>query len=163
MATVHYAEQAVRFTRLASYLAPASFVLLRGTLGLLFAQSGWGKLQNLDRTAGFFESLNIPAPTFHAALVGGVELLGGVALILGVLTRLAALPLVITMVVAIVTAHLPEVEGALELLTIDETIYLAILLLLVARGPGAWSVDSLVVGRMGLRRSANETELGSKV
>lgn len=163
MATVHYAEQAARLTKLASYLAPASFVLLRGTLGLLFAQSGWGKLQNLDRTAGFFESLNIPAPTFHAALVGSVELLGGVALILGVLTRLAALPLVITMVVAIVTAHLPEVEGALELLTIDETIYLAILLLLVARGPGAWSVDSLVVGRMGLRRSANETELGSKV
>lgn len=122
--------------------APLSSLLLRLALGAMFAQSGWGKLQNLERTAGFFGGLGIPAPAFHALLVGNVELIGGVLVAIGLFTRTAALPLAITMVVAIATALLPEVEGPLDFITLNETLYLALLTWAVTHGPGKWSVDA---------------------
>lgn len=123
-------------------LAPLSSLLVRLALGVMFAQSGWGKLQNLERTAGFFEGLGIPAPAFHALLVGNVEFIGGAFVAIGLLTRTAALPLAITMVVAIATALLPDVEGVLDFITLDETLYLALLAWAITHGPGKWSLDA---------------------
>lgn len=133
-------------------------LLVRVSLGVLFAQSGLGKLSNLPRTTEFFESLGIPAPEIQALVVGNVELLGGVALALGLLTRLAALPLAATMLVAIVTALLPEVENVLDLLALNETLYLAVLVLLVTQGPGRWSVDAFVESRFAKRKSSAKAQ-----
>ncbi len=137
-------------------LAPASFLLVRVSLGLMFAQAGWGKLGNLERTAGFFSSLGIPAPGFHAGLVAGVELVGGTALVLGLLSRLVSIPLSITMIVAILTAKLSDVGGIIDLITLDETLYLAVLFALIAVGPGSWSLDHPLSQRV-FRHKAKET------
>lgn len=86
-------------------------LILRLVLGAIFFKAGSGKLfgwfggHGLEGAASFFQSLGIPAPHFQAVFVGGTEFLGGLALILGLLTRLAAIPLAITMIVAIFTAH----------------------------------------------------------
>lgn len=134
--------------KIASSGAPAASMLVRLALGVMFAQSGWGKLQNLERTAGFFEGLGIPAPSFHAVLVGNVEFLGGILLVVGLLTRLVSIPLAVTMGVAILTAMLPDVEGPLDFITLDETLYLAILVLMITQGPGKWSLDTLVSNKL---------------
>ena len=57
-----------------SFLGPA---LARVTVGVVFAASGWGKLQNLEQVTGFFTDLGIPAAAFQARLVAGTELVGG--------------------------------------------------------------------------------------
>lgn len=128
--------------RIACAGAPLSSLLVRVALGAMFAQAGWGKLQNLERTTGFFEGLGIPAPGLHALLVGNVEFVGGVLLGLGLVTRLSAVPLAIIMVVAIATALLPEVDGVLDFLTLDEVLYFAILSWVITHGPGKWSIDA---------------------
>jgi putative oxidoreductase len=52
--------------------------------------------------------LGLPAPMLLATLVGYIEFVGGFALLLGLATRLFALPLMLTMLVAILTVHLPH-------------------------------------------------------
>ncbi|HYI45076.1 MAG TPA: DoxX family protein [Actinomycetota bacterium] len=61
---------------------------LRIGVGVVMAWHGWQKVDGgVTNFAGFVESLGIPAPTFMAYLVTGLELLGGLALVIGVLTR----------------------------------------------------------------------------
>ena len=55
----------------------AVLLFLRIIIGYRFFLSGKGKLANFDRTTGFFESLHIPAPAFHAGLVGCTEIIAG--------------------------------------------------------------------------------------
>jgi putative oxidoreductase len=85
-------------------------LLARLTLGIVFAESGWGKLHNLPRVIAFFTELGIPAPSVQAPFVAGVELVGGLLLIVGLFTPLAAVFLAATMVVAIATAKMGDVH-----------------------------------------------------
>ena len=41
-------------------------LVTRITIGWVFIESGWGKLHNLDRVIGYFQSLGIPAPAIQA-------------------------------------------------------------------------------------------------
>src|SRR5260221_11297614 len=70
-------------------------------------QTGWGKLTGINKVVGFFTDLGIPAPALNAYFVSALEFGGGLLLILGLGSRLIALPLVINMIVAYVTAD-PE-------------------------------------------------------
>src|SRR5437763_12646395 len=83
-----------------SWLPP---LFARLTLGVVFVSSGWGKVHDLGKVTQFFTSLGIPAPAFNAALVGWTELICGGLLLVGLLTRLAACPLIVSMIVAIAT------------------------------------------------------------
>ncbi len=78
--------------------ADSAIVVLRLGVGLVFIYTGWMKVANLSGTASFFATLGFSA--FWAYLVSFVELIGGIAIILGVYTRVAAMLLVITMIVA---------------------------------------------------------------
>lgn len=87
-------------------LAP---LLLRLFLAPIFIQAGYGKLSALDTTAAWFGNpdygLGLPFPELMAWLAGSAELIGGWMLLLGLATRLSALPLMFTMLVAAVSAH----------------------------------------------------------
>jgi putative oxidoreductase len=129
--------------------AGKSLALLFGRLGvgLVFMSTGWGKVHSVEKVTAFFESLHIPAPGFHAVLVGWTELLCGTAIVLGVLTRLAAIPLVISMIVAILTAKRAELHGLFDLVTFDEFTYIVLLVMIAVLGPGALSVDRVLAKR----------------
>lgn len=122
-------------------------LLARLTLGLVFVESGWGKLGNLERVAGFFASLGLPAPAFQAHLVAFSEFGFGILVLAGLCTRLAALPLSAIMVVAIVTARSEELSGfwggLSALAGFTEFLYLLLLVWLIVAGPGALSLDRL--------------------
>jgi putative oxidoreductase len=120
--------------------------LLLGRLatGLLFLSAGWGKVHDLGKVTEFFSSLGIPFPGFNAVLVGYSEMLCGFALVVGLLTRLAALPLVVSMAVAIFTARADDVSGLFDLIGLEEFTYLSVLMMLVILGPGRASLDHLL-------------------
>jgi uncharacterized membrane protein YphA (DoxX/SURF4 family) len=65
---------------------------------------------------GRFTKIGIPAPQFFAPFVGVVEIVCGTLLIVGLVTRLAAIPLMIDISVAIITTKIPNVVygGLLE-------------------------------------------------
>ena len=129
-------------------LAP---LLGRLAVGLLFMSTGWGKVHNIEKVTSFFTSLHIPAPHFQAILVGYSELLCGTALVIGLLSRLATIPLMVSMVVAILTAKLPELHGLFDLIGFDEFTYLVVLAMIAILGPGALSLDAILVKRLGWR------------
>lgn len=128
-------------------LAPLrGFALLLGRLavGLVFMSTGWGKVHNVQKVTEFFTSLHIPAPGFNAVLVGWSELLCGTALVIGLLTRLATIPLIVSMVVAILTAKRGDIHGFFDLVGFEETTYLLLLVMIALLGPGSLSVDHLL-------------------
>src|SRR5258706_12370227 len=73
----------------------------RVTVGWIFVQSGWGKLHSLDQVVKFFTDLGIPAPQIQAPFAAGTEFVCGSLVLLGLATRVAALPLMAGMTVAL--------------------------------------------------------------
>ena len=128
-----------------SWLAP---LVGRLAVGLLFLSTGWGKVHSLDKVTAFFVKLGIPAPGLNAVVVGYSELICGALLILGLFTRLATLPLIVSMVVAILTAKLPEIHDLFDLVGADEFTYLCVLVMLFIIGPGRASLDQILARRL---------------
>ncbi len=126
------------------WLAP---LLVRMVIGSVFIQTGWGKLHSLGQVTDFFRSLGIPAPELQAPFVASVEFGGGILVLLGLFSRLAALPLMGTMVVAILTAKLKEFTGPLDLFGAQEFDYLVLLFTLFIYGAGPVSVDQFICKR----------------
>ncbi len=92
--------------------APRATVLIRLMVGVVFASEGVQKFLYPNALgAGRFAKIGIPAPELMGPFVGGVEVVGGVLILLGLLTRLAAVPLVIDISVAIVSTKLPILLG----------------------------------------------------
>lgn len=120
---------------------PLALLLGRLGVGLVFLSTGWGKVHNVEKVTQFFTELGIPAPGFHAVLVGWSELLCGAALVIGLLTRLATIPLIVSMIVAILTAKRADIHGFFDLVAFEEFTYLVLLVMIAILGPGNWAVD----------------------
>ena len=120
-----------------------ALLVTRLTLGILFVSTGWGKVHNLAKITDYFVELKIPAPGFNAVLVSYTELLCGGLLILGLASRFASIPLMVTMVVALISAKASEVHGLPDLFGQIEWTYFAMLFVIVAFGPGKVSLDTL--------------------
>ena len=124
----------------------------RLTVGLVFFQSGWGKLHDLESVTGYFTELGIPNPAFQAALASSAEFVCGGLLLLGLATRFAVVPLIVTMCVAIRTAQWENVDGIGSLVGLVEFSYIALLVWLGTDGPGPLSLDHLI-GRLARDRA----------
>ena len=122
--------------------APAATILVRLAVGAIFLSEGAQKfIYPADLGVGRFEKIHLPHPEVLAPFVGTCEIVCGALLLVGFLTRLAALPLIATMLVAIVTTKLPILrdKGLLAMAheaRVDGAMLLsAIFLLLVGAGP----------------------------
>jgi putative oxidoreductase len=125
------------------FVAPS---VARLTLGVLFMSTGWGKVHSLAKVTAFFTDLGIPAPGLNAHVVSFVELVGGALLCVGLASRLAAVPLMVSMLVAILTAQREQVHGLPDLFGLVEWTYFALLLWVALAGPGKLSLDHLLFG-----------------
>jgi putative oxidoreductase len=128
-----------------SWLPPT---LARVTIGWLFLQTGWGKVHNLPQIIEYFRSLGIPAPEIQAPFASATELVCGALILAGLFTRLASVPLIVTMVVAIATAKKGDVHAVDDLFGIVEYLYIVILAYLGVAGAGPLSLDNLLVRRV---------------
>ena len=127
--------------------APASVALIRVMVGAVFVSEGIQKFLFPDALGvGRFVKIGIPAANFFAPFVGVVEIGCGLLVVLGLMTRLAVVPLLIDILVAIVTTKLPMLSKSGFWATAHEarTDYCMLLgltfLLLV--GAGSWSFDA---------------------
>ena len=120
----------------------------RVTIGWVFLQSGWGKLHDLPKVVAFFTDLGIPAPQFQAPLAATAEFLCGGFLLIGLFTRVASLPLIATMIVAILTALRGNIHELSDLFEMSEFLYIALLLWLGAYGAGPISLDAYFARRL---------------
>ncbi|MBX6389964.1 MAG: DoxX family protein [Frankia sp.] len=98
--------------RLAATRAPASVVLIRLYVGVVFLFEGIQKFLFPDQLGtGRFERAGIPAPGFFAPLDGVFEIACGALILAGLATRLAAVPMVVNMVGALLITKLPILWG----------------------------------------------------
>jgi len=125
-----------------SWLPPT---LARFTVGWVFLWSGWGKLHSLDKIVEFFGQLGIPRPELQAPFASGTEFVCGILILAGLCTRIASVPLIITMIVAIVTAQRENVAALGDLFGLVEFLYIVLLIWLGVAGPGPLSLDALLV------------------
>ncbi|RYZ62182.1 MAG: DoxX family protein [Proteobacteria bacterium] len=116
-------------------------LFVRLTLGSLFIQSGWGKFQRLDGVVEYFNRLGIPAAQYQAPFVASVELIAGFFILFGVFAAVTALPLMVIMLVATLTARREEIDSLTAFNEISEFLYLLLLGIILVRGAGQFSVD----------------------
>lgn len=151
--------------RLFTRQAPTSTILIRLVVGAVFLSEGIQKfLYPADLGEGRFARIGIPASAFIGPFVGVVEVLCGSLILVGLLTRLATIPLIIDMLVAITTTKIPILLGhgfwrfsvsklpsygfwtmAHEARTDFAMLLSSIFLLIV--GAGAWSIDEKLSSR----------------
>ena len=132
--------------------APAATVLVRLVVGAVFFSEGVQKfLFPAALGVGRFAKIGIPWPEFSAPFDGVFEIGCGLLVLVGLGTRLAAIPLIIDMLVAIATTKIPMLlehgfwSTAHEART-DWSMLLGALFLLLAGG-GGWSIDARIASR----------------
>ncbi len=130
--------------RLSAYFSWLPPLFARLVVGWVFMGTGWTKLNNLDRITEAFVSWGIPFPHIMTPFVSAVEFVGGILLLLGLFTRIAAVPLVIVMIVATISAKWAQVDSLETLLGFEELAYMALFGWLAVAGPGPISLDRLL-------------------
>ncbi len=91
---------------------PAATILIRLMVGGVFLSEGIQKFLFADALGvGRFAKIGIPYPEIMAPFVGVCEIACGALLILGLLTRLAAIPMIINISVAILSTKIPMLLG----------------------------------------------------
>ncbi|MGA7707382.1 MAG: DoxX family protein [Acidobacteriaceae bacterium] len=125
----------------------AAIVLVRLLVGWVFLSEGIQKfLYPAALAVGRFAKIGIPAPQVMAPFVGGVEIVFGALILLGLFTRLATIPLLITITVAILTTKVPFLVkhgfwAALHESRADISMLLGLIFLLIV-GAGSISLDA---------------------
>ena len=140
--------------------APAAVFLIRLAVGGVFLFEGIQKfLFPMEMGPGLFAKLGIPAPGLLAPLAGLIEVVCGAMLIVGFLTRLATIPLIITMLTAIfsIGGRIYHASGFWVMAHETRTDYAMLLtcLFLLAVGAGPISIDRM------LRTDIVETQMES--
>lgn len=127
-----------------SNLKSVPLLFLRLVLAYGFLNPAKMKVSNIDGIISWFESINIPLPALNAYLATGTEVLGVILLTLGLGTRFISIPLIITMIVAILTVHLGNgFEAGSNGFEIP-LYYIIMLFTLLVYGSGKFSLDHLL-------------------
>ncbi|HUC68831.1 MAG TPA: DoxX family protein [Stellaceae bacterium] len=131
---------------------------LRLIIGFGFMQHGYAKLaRGPEDFINVLHAIGIPFDVLLGWATIIVELIGGLLIFLGALVPLATIPMVIVLLVAIVTVHLPNGFSSIKLLSFDaagahfgqpgyetDLLYIAGLAALCLGGAGPFSVDGFL-------------------
>jgi len=130
-------------------------------MGIGFLVHGWAKWSR--GPAGFgklLQQIGVPMPDATAWLVTLLELAGGCALIIGAFVALVSVPLILSMLVAMLTIHIRYGFSAIKTIGLNHNgpifgppgyevnlLYIAGLLALMLAGAGPLSVDHFLRNR----------------
>lgn len=129
------------FVHFLQNLKDVPLLLMRIVLAIGFYGPAMMKLKNFDNIVQWFASIGIPMPTLNAYLATTTESLGVILLILGLGTRIIAIPLIVTMIVAIVTVHFGHGFEAGNNGFEIPLYYIIMLFTLIVYGGGKYSLD----------------------
>jgi putative oxidoreductase len=157
-------KRLVQFALLGSSdLEQYAILLVRVSLGLFFAISGANKLfvdGNTQNMYGTLVEAKVPFPHVMTYFVSGVELVGGSLLIVGFVSSLASVALLADMLAAILTTKLSAMPKGLsplnwldDFLYLPEVLYVLFFIWLICSGPGKFSVDYWLAGKLRDRRA----------
>lgn len=164
------------FEKLIKTNGPPAVILIRLLVGAIFLSEGVQKfLFTAEVGVGRFAKIGIPSPEIMAPFVGVVEAACGSLLLLGLFTRLATIPLIITMLVAILSTKIPILVGhglwgfslrilpyygfwgmAHEIRT-DWSLLLGSIFLFIV-GAGKWSLDAYFASKSGGKDACEPTQ-----
>src|SRR5262245_60354105 len=133
-------------------------VPLRLIVGFGFMQHGYAKLaRGPDDFTNVLQAIGVPLPFLLGWATIIVELVGGVLILLGAFVALAAIPMIVVLVVAILSVHLPNGFSSIKLQSFDaagahfgqpgyetDLLYVAALVALCLGGAGPLSIDRLL-------------------
>ena len=152
-------RQLIQFALLGSGgLQQYAILLVRVSIGLFFAISGANKLFVAGGTKPVYDTLvkaKVPFPRQTAYFVAGVEFVAGSLLTVGFLSTPATVALLVDMTVAVLTeaiSTLPKGLSSLswldDFLYLPEVLYVLFFIWLICSGPGRFSVDSWLAGKL---------------
>ncbi len=165
--------------------APGSVLLIRLIVGAVFVSEGVQKFLFPELLGvGRFTRIGIPNPGTMATMVGVFEIVCGALILLGLLTRLAAIPMMINMLVAVASTKIPILLGQSYWMfrvsathlrpegphgfwvvahesRVDFAMLLASLFLLIV-GAGWFSLDALITRRRGEAGEGNGAKAGTE-
>ncbi len=132
--------------------AERATLLIRLMVGVVFLSEGYQKfLFPFLRGVGRFERIGVPAPEFFGYFVAGLEVACSILILVGLFTRLASIPLITIMMVAIYSTKLPVLidQGLWHMLHAGRTDYAMFLgsIFLLLKGGGRWSLDRKLTER----------------
>jgi putative oxidoreductase len=135
-----------------------AILLVRVSIGVFFAISGGNKLFVAGGTKPVYDTLvkaKVPFPRQTAYFVAGVEFVCGSLLALGFLSSPASVALLIDMTVATLTSSLSTLPKGLsplnwldDFLYLPEVLYVLFFVWFICSGPGRFSVDYWLAGRL---------------
>ena len=134
---------------------------LRLIVGYGFMEHGYAKIaRGPDSFVAILHALGMPAPALFAWATIAVELLGGFAVLIGALIPIASIPMIVVLLVAIFTVHVPNGFSSIKLLSVDaagahfgqpgyetDLLYIAALFAMMVGGAGPLAVDRLLIRR----------------
>jgi uncharacterized membrane protein YphA (DoxX/SURF4 family) len=124
-------------------------IIIRLMVGAVFLSEGIQKFLFANKLgAGRFAKIGLPNPDFLGPFVGSFEIVCGILVLIGLFTRLAAIPLLTIMLVAIATtkAQLLADNGFWSMLHDSRTDWSMLLgsIFLIIKGGGKWSLDKKI-------------------
>ncbi len=141
-----------------SDLEQYAIFLIRVSIGLFFAISGGNKLFVASSSKTMYETLvqaKVPFPRQTAYFVAGVEFVCGSLMAVGFLSTAACAALLIDMIVATLTSAISTLPKGLsplnwldDFLYLPEVLYVLFFLWLICSGPGRFSVDYWLAGKL---------------
>ena len=139
-------ELYMNFSYVTDLFKPLSLLFARLIIAYGFYEPAMMKWKSIENVAQWFGSMGIPLPLLNAYMAATTEALGVVLLTLGLFTRAISLPLIVVMIVAIVTVHLPHGFSAGDNGFEIPLYYMIFLFVFVSHGAGKYSLDRLIFG-----------------
>lgn len=129
--------------------ASAAVILIRAMVGLVFLSEGIQKFLYPEiRGAGRFLKIGLPSPEFLSYFVASFEIVCGILIVLGLFTRLAVLPTITIMLVAIFSTKIPMLpeDGFWSMAHAARTDFSMLLgsIYLLIVGAGPLSIDAVL-------------------
>jgi len=139
------------YTKATQYLGKGkdlSLLLLRLILAYGFYMPATLKWGNMSGIVEWYDGMGIPLPVLSAYLSGLTEMAGVILLPLGLATRFISIPMMFTMVVAIITVHWGNGFNAGDNGFEIPVYYMLMLFVLLVQGAGKYSLDHLFIKRI---------------
>jgi putative oxidoreductase len=139
-------ELYMSFTTVSSMFSSIALLFARLIIAYGFYEPAMNKWSSIENVAQWFGSMGIPLPLLNAYMAATTEIVGVVFLTLGLFTRFISLPLIVVMIVAILTVHLPNGFSSGDNGFEIPLYYMIFLFIFVSHGAGKFSLDRLIFG-----------------